>query len=597
MKRRFRIIMALQFLSLSTLLAQQPSPSADLVLFNGKVITMDQHFTIAEAVAVKEDKIIAVGTTKEIKKFTGTKTEIIDLAGKTVVPGLIDFHTHADGAAVSELNETIPDVHTVTELLAWIKNQTIINKKGEWIIHPKIFFTRLKELRQPSLSELDSVAPHHPVFLNGSYGGMINTAAMKASNITNESSHPGLVRDKQTGSLSGFIRASAFGLVKIPSRKPLSQEQRLEALQAVLQRYNQYGITSICSGGGDYKLFNLYQQLSKQNKLTTRIYQNIIFNTGNGITNQMLIDTLKSFKYVTGDGDSMVRIGAFKITLDGGILTGTAFMREPWGEKARTIFGIDDPAYRGVVNYSREDLFSIVKAANDLNWKFTAHCTGGGGVDLLLDVFEEVNKVKPIKPRRFSIIHGNFFTPEAIRRMKALGVCADMQPAWFYKDADAMKYILGEKIVQTFHPYKSLLDAGVIVNGGSDHMVKWDANTSVNPYNPFLAMWAMITRITERGTVINPKEAVSREQALKAYTVNNAYGSFEENLKGSIEKGKLADMAVLSDDILTCPVNQIKNIQSELTLLGGKVVYSSGKIHSGNQIINAPASSVRKAIK
>jgi hypothetical protein len=162
--------------------------------------------------------------------------------------------------------------------------------------------------------------------------------------------------------------------------------------------------------------------------------------------------------------------------------------------------------------------------------------------------------------------------------MKKLGIYADMQPAWFYKDADAMKYILGEKRIENFHPYRSLIDGGVMVNGGSDHMVKIDDKESINPYNPFLAMWTTITRTTERGNVIMPSEAISRNEALKMYTVNNAYGSFEENRKGSIEPGKYADLVILTDDILTCQADSIKNIRSELTLLGGKVVYSSGKI-------------------
>jgi predicted amidohydrolase YtcJ len=153
-----------------------------------------------------------------------------------------------------------------------------------------------------------------------------------------------------------------------------------------------------------------------------------------------------------------------------------------------------------------------------------------------------------------------------------------MQPAWFYKDADAMKYILGEKTIETFHPYRSLIEAGVFVNGGSDHMVKLDANTSINPYNPFLAMYTMVSRTTERGTKILPSEAILREQALRVYTINNAYASFEESLKGSIEQGKLADMVVLTNDLLKCPVDEIKNIKSDLTIMGGKVVYSSGKV-------------------
>ncbi|MCW3105629.1 MAG: Amidohydrolase 3, partial [Segetibacter sp.] len=244
MKRKLTILLTFQFIPLFLLFAGKPSPYADLILLNGKIVTVDQHFTIAQAVAIKEDKIIAVGSTTEIRKFAGSKTEIIDLAGKTVVPGLIDFHAHPDGAAVSELDQQIPDVHTIPELLAWIKNQAAIKKQGEWIIHPKLFFTRLKELRQPSIAELDNVAPQHPVFLNGSYGGMINSVAMRASAITTETQNPGIARDKKTGLLTGFIRASAFKLLKLPPQKPLSREQKLKAFQVMLKRYNQYGITS-----------------------------------------------------------------------------------------------------------------------------------------------------------------------------------------------------------------------------------------------------------------------------------------------------------------------------------------------------------------
>ena len=193
----------------------------------------------------------------------------------------------------------------------------------------------------------------------------------------------------------------------------------------------------------------------------------------------------------------------------------------------------------------------------------------------MLDAFEEVNRIRPIKDRRFSIIHGNFFTPEAVERMKKLGVYADMQPAWFYKDADAMNYVLGEKRIGTFHPYKSLFEAGVMVNGGSDHMVKFDSYAAINPYNPFLAMWSIITRTTERGSVIVPGEAITRERALRMYTINNARASFEEDIKGSIETDKLADIVVISEDFLNCDVEKIKTIKAELTMVGGAIVYKS----------------------
>jgi predicted amidohydrolase YtcJ len=318
----------------------------------------------------------------------------------------------------------------------------------------------------------------------------------------------------------------------------------------------------------------MYQDLHRDGKLTVRVFQNVVLPRNASRSYNVLLDSLKALNYKTSTGGEWVRYGALKIILDGGILTGTAYMREPWGDKAQTIFGITDPSYRGVVNYTREEVLTIAKAADELNWKFTAHSTGGGGVDLLLDVYDEVNKAKPIKDLRWSIIHGNFFTKDAIEKMKRLGVYADAQPAWFYKDADAMKYILGDERIKTFQNYRTLFDNGVMVNGGSDHMVGWDPNTSINPYNPFLAMYTVVTRKTERGSVILPEEAITREEALKMYTINNAYASSEEKIKGSIEPGKLADIAVLSADLYDCPAEQIKDIVSDMTIVGGKVVYT-----------------------
>lgn len=548
---------------------------ADMILLNGKIVTVDNNFTIADAVAISNDKILAVETNSEIRKFTGRKTQTIDLHGKTVIPGLIDSHLHPESASLSELEEKIPDVHTINELLSWIKDQTAINEKGKWIIHPKFFSTRLIEMRNPTLSELDSVAPDHPVFLNGSFGGMVNSAGMKISEISHKTDNKGIIKDNKTKLPTGFIRASAFDLLKIPKQKEYSYQEKQDALKEMLNLYNQYGITSVFSGAGDFESVKMYRDMADKKILTARICQNILLKTEGKITKESVTERLKKYEHITGYGDEWVRIGSLKVFLDGGILTGTAYMQEPWGKKANEIFGVEAPSYRGVINYSREELSAIVSVANEFNWSFTVHATGDGSVNLILDVFNEVNREKSIKDKRFSIIHGNFFSQEAILRMNELGVYANMQPAWFYKDADAMEHILGNEKIKTFHPVKSMLEAGVTINGGSDHMVKWDANTSINPYNPFLAMWTMISRETERGSVICPSEAVTREQALKIYTINNAYASFEESLKGSVEPGKLADLAIISDDILDCPVNSIKDIVSLMTIVGGKIVYSS----------------------
>lgn len=576
MRNKYYFKTLLLFLYCLSVTGCNTKTSPDMLLINGKIITVDKNFSIAEAVAVKGDRIAAVGSTREILRLSGKETKVIDLKGKTVIPGLIDAHLHPESAALSELHSEIPDLHTVRELLTWIRSLTDGKKDGEWIIHPKLFYTRLEELHPPALEELDEAAPHNPVFLNGSFGGMINSAAMKVSGISEKTIHPGIIYDKLTGRLTGFIRASAFNLLKLPPEETVSDEKMLDAVEAMLKRYNSYGITGVCSGEGDFRNYEMYRTLHEKGRLTVRVFQNILLNPGQEGSLNTLLDSIQRCKYATGSGDEWVRIGALKIFLDGGILTGTAFLSEPWGEKAAEIFGIEEPDYHGVLKYSYDEVLSVVRVAAENNWKFTAHCTGDGAVNILLDSYEEVNKTIQLKGKRFSIIHGNFFNESAIKSMNKMGIFADMQAAWFYKDADAMKTILGEDRIRSFHPYRSMVDAGIIVNGGSDHMVKWDANTSVNPYNPFLGMWTMITRTTEKGSVIFPEEAVTREEALKMYTINNALASFEEDLKGSVEPGKFADLAVISDDILTCPAGQIRNIVSVLTLTGGKVVYSSG---------------------
>lgn len=549
---------------------------ADLIFLNGKIVTVNKDFAIASALAIKGDKIIAVGSNKKIKKFSRGKAQVINLKGKTVIPGLMDTHVHPEQASLSELNDEIPDVHSINELLEWIKYQASIKEKGEWIIHPKLFYTRLIDLRQPSLAELDNAAPHNPVFLNGSYGGLINSAAIKASGLSEKILVADQVnQDADTDSLTSFIRSSAFNLLKLPQKEEISSQKKVEAWKNMFNKYNEYGITGIISGYADLETYNRYRELSQKGELTVRITQNFRLPFNIRDSKKRLIDSLKAFPTVTGKGNKWIQTGSLKISVDGGILTGTAYLREPWGERAREIYDIKEPGYRGISNYTHEELVNIVSAACETGWTFTAHCTGGGGVDLLLDVFEEVSETYPIENMRVSIIHGNFFTKEAMRRMERLGVIANIQPPWFYKDADAIKYILGEERIKTFHPYHSMIESGVILSGGSDHMVKKDANTSINPYNPFLAMWSMITRTTEWGTVIYPQEAITREQALKTYTINNAYATFEESLKGSLEPGKLADLVVLSNDLLSCPVDEIKEIKSELTLVGGKVVYSS----------------------
>jgi len=551
---------------------------ADTILINGKVITVNSEFSIFEAIAIKDGKILDVGSNEEIKRLAGDKTDVFDLKGHTVIPGIIEGHLHPIPASQSELFEEIPDLHTIDELLTWVHGEAKKKQEGEWIIHPKFFATRMMGMRPPLISELDSVAPHNPVFLNGSYGGTINSNALIYSGITNPEDHPGILKNEKTGLPNGLITASAFKLLKLPDKRAITNDEKLAALKYMLHLYNQVGITSICSGIGTTENLNLYKALMTRGELTVRVFQNIRIPFSPHATAAEMQIALDSLGYKTGDGDDWVKVGALKATIDGGILTGTAFLREPWGVGSKEIYGITDPQYRGVLMISKNELVHMISVAAKSGWKFTSHVTGGGGVDTLLAAYQEVNESIPVKGRRFSVIHGNFFNPRAIEIMSDLDIYADMQPAWYYKDADLLNMVLGGQRIKTFHPYRSLFDAGVVVNGGSDHMVKLDSYTSINPYNPFLSMWSIIARKTERGSNIVPEEALTRNQALSMYTINNAWESFDENKKGSIEPGKFADLAVLSKDILTCPEDSIKEIRVLMTMVGGEIVYETGEI-------------------
>ena len=547
----------------------------DTVYLNGKIVTVDSEFSLAEAVAIKGDRFQAVGSNSDVLDLVGKRTQKIDLGGKTVVPGLIEAHAHPENASLSEADGPLANPRTVDECLDWIQQQVEAKQDGEWIIHPKLFITRLRELRAPTLQELDNVSPNNPVFLNASYGGVINSAAMRASGINKDNDHPGLLRDPVTGTLNGKLINTATRLLKLPPREKPSRSVRIEALRKMFHRYNSVGFTSFTSGSYAYDNVDFYYEMRDNRMLTIRVLLNIgaRFRYSDKPIEEVR-RYVKGLGMVTGHGDEWVKIGALKSSIDGGILTGTAYLREPWGKKAGEMFGITDPDYRGVVRMTSDEFAKLVQAGAESGWKMTAHCTGGGGVDLMLEAYEKVHQAMDVRPLRFSIIHGNFYTPEAMVKAQRLNVIADMQPAWFYKDADAMLTILGEKRARTFHPYRSMIDAGVVVSAGSDHMVILDSKDSINPYNPWLLMWSMITRKTERGTVIVQEEAITREEALRCYTINNAYASFEENLKGSIEPGKLADMVVIDRDFLTCSVDAIQDIRVKTTVLGGQVVFS-----------------------
>jgi predicted amidohydrolase YtcJ len=248
-------------------------------------------------------------------------------------------------------------------------------------------------------------------------------------------------------------------------------------------------------------------------------------------------------------------------------------MREPYGAAAMSLYRLTDPQHRGLLQVDAEKVTNVIRTGHRLGWQMSSHVTGDAGVDMVLDAVEAAHRDSPIDQRRYTLIHAYFANPETAARAAKLGVCVDTQPAWYYKDGDALAEALGGQRLQKFIGVAEWRKAGVKVALNSDHMQGVDPDLSLNPYNPFLTMQVAVARKTEGGVVLGPDQRVSRDDALRMMTLDAAYLHFDEARKGTLEVGKLGDLAVLSGDYFTCPEDSIKDLRSVLTVVGGKVVF------------------------
>jgi predicted amidohydrolase YtcJ len=358
-----------------------------------------------------------------------------------------------------------------------------------------------------------------------------------------------------------------------PDKSPALPSDHLERLKALFKDYNSVGITSVADRNADPESIARYLKLRDDDQLTVRIA------VSHGVSpSEKMAETQARIREVAAhplcQGDERLRIVGIKMFQDGGMLTGSAYMREPWG--ISRIYSISDPRYRGMLFIEKEDLREYVRTAVECKLQFTAHSVGDGAVHNLVDVYDDVNQLMSIRSTRPCITHCNFMSREVIDRMAKLGVVCDIQPAWLYLDARTLHNQFGYDRMRWFQPLKSIFDSGVIAGGGSDHMQKIGSLRSVNPYNPFLGMWTTITRQAKRyDGQVHPEEALSREQAIRLYTSSNAYILFLDSVAGSLEVGKAADMIVLDRDLLTCPVEEIKSTQVLRTYLGGRLVHTA----------------------
>ncbi len=563
----------------STCPAAEP---ADLILHNGVLATVDKNNSLQQALAVRGERLVAVGNDADVLKLRGERTTVIDLAGNFVVPGLIDSHTHPNGAAMHEFDHDLPEMHSLADVLAYIRRRAKTLGSGKWISLRQVFITRLAEQRYPTRAELDEAAPENPVVFSTGPDASVNSLALKLSGIDKNFVVEGrgfIEKDAVTSEPTGILR-SCTRYIKSESSatKPVGEEDRLRRLRELFADYNSVGITAIADRDASAGDVDRYRALAKSGQLTVRIAASRHVDTeGNldGIVadiHKIAADPLLKGDATLPGGDSMLRIVGVNTYLDGGMLTGSAYLREPWG--VSKIYSITDPQYRGVLFVPRERLLSIVQATVAAGLQFTAHSVGDGAVHQLLDVYEEVNKLQPLRATRPCITHSNFMSREAVEQAARLGVVMDIQPAWLWLDGKTLVDQFGYERLRYFQPLASIFAAGGIAGGGSDHMQKIGSLRSVNPYNPCLGMQTAVTRRAKNlDRPLHAEEALTRDQALRFYTANNAHLIFQEQNLGSLEAGKLADLVILDTNLRTCPDEKMVETKVLATYLGGKKIF------------------------
>ncbi len=559
-------------------------PPPDVVWHHGKIVTVDASFTVAQAMAIRGDRIVAVGRDADIVALAGPQTRRVDLQGRVVLPGLIDSHVHPTGAAMYEYDHVVPEMETMADVLRYIAARAKVLDDGEWILVSQVFVTRLREQRFPTRAELDRVAPKNPVLFRTGPDCALNSLALKRSGIDRSTTitdgKPGYIeKDAKTGEPTGILR-SCRRLVRYhapPSRKKASLEVRAARLKSLLRDYNSVGLTGISDRSASDDDVELYQILKDRDELSCRVYLYYHVNAQDSLAN-ITSRIEQAARHPLHTHNDRLWLRGIKIFLDGGMLTGSAYMSKPWG--VSQIYSIKDPSYRGLLYVKPEKLYHIARIALKHDLQITAHSVGDGAVETLVRAYERVSREFPIRDKRPCVTHCNFMSAEAIATMKRLGIVADLQPAWLRLDGATLRKQFGDKRLAYFQPYRTLFDEGIVVGGGSDHMQKIGGRRAVNPYDPFWGMWITLTRQPRWTDVpLHPGQRISRAEALRLYTINNAYLTFEELHKGSLEPGKLADFVMIDRDYLTCPVDQVKDIRVLWTVVGGKTVYRRSASH------------------
>lgn len=537
--------------------AQAPTAAApDLILVTGHVLTVDRAFSTAEAVAITGDRITAVGTTARIRALAGPGTRVIDLGGRTLIPGLMDNHLHSAGGGPGvDLSRARSLADVYAAVAARVRDTPaggIVVSNSDW--HE----AQLREKRLPLRDDLDRVAPGHPVVLvRGGHEYVVNSAALTRWGIGEQTPEPagGRLTRYPDGRLNGELVDAAKALVTLPPAPAVSPEARMAARVAEFAKLHAAGLTSVRLPGIGVDDYRLLERMRQAGTLTMRV--NALLRPGG--SPQAVTTTLDGSGLQQGQGDHWLRVGGVKLAVDGGFEGG--LMREPyeepWGERG---------TFKGLQTQSRESFEATVTALNARGWRVATHAVGDAAIDLVLDVYERAHRARSIVDRRWSIEHAFIGRPDHLPRMKALGLALAVQNHLYLAGPSLVQY-WGPARAGLTTPVKTYLDAGLPVSSGTD--------APVVPYPPLWTLYHFVTRDTIAGGVLGADQRISREQALRLATNGNAWLTMEETDKGAIEPGKLADLVLLSEDPLTCPPERLRDARVLLTMVGGRIVHDA----------------------
>jgi predicted amidohydrolase YtcJ len=568
-----RILILILILAASTACtptsAQQPPPAqpADLVLTNGKVVTVEESQPQAEAIAIRGDRIQAIGTTAEMKRHIGSSTQVVDLNGQLAIPGFVESHAHFTGVGETQLNLNLMKTTSWDQIVAMVAQAVEHAKPGQWIYgrgwhQEKWTSTPVPNVEGfPTHASLDRVSPNNPVLLTHASGhaSFANRKAMELSGITAKTPNPegGELLKDAAGDPTGLLRERASGLIRRGTGEPKPTEAEAEArgrkvLELASQEALSKGVTSIQDAGSSFATIDLMKKMVDEGKIGVRLWVMV------RETNALEAPRLKQYRMIDyGNGHLTVR--AIKRAIDGALGPRGAWLLEPYSDK---------PESTGLNTTSVESITETARMAIENDYQLCVHAIGDRANRETLNIFEQAFKANPSKrDLRWRVEHAQHLSASDVPRFGQLGVIASMEGVHCTSDAPYVIARLGAKRAEEgAYVWQKLMKTGAVVTNGTD--------APVEDIDPIASYYATVSRKTKDGTVFYPDQRMSRMEALKSYTLNGAYAAFEEGSRGSLKVGKYADVTVLSKDILTVAEDEIPTATVVYTIVGGKVRYT-----------------------